>query len=66
MSDAETLKEQLVALRKEHRDLDDLISQLSVEKPYNQIHISRLKKRKLVIKDQIKRIESEILPDIIA
>ena len=66
MSDAETLKEQLVALRKEHRDLDDLISRLTVDKPYNQIYISRLKKRKLMIKDQIKRIESEILPDIIA
>lgn len=66
MSDAETLKEQLAALRKEHRDLDDLISQISIEKPYNQIHISRLKKRKLFLKDQIKRIESEILPDIIA
>ena len=66
MPDSETLKEQLVALRKEHRDLDDLITRVSVEKPYNQIHISRLKKRKLQIKDQIKRIESEILPDIIA
>ena len=66
MSDPEMLEEQLVALRKEHRDIDELISRLSSERPYNQIHISRLKKRKLQIKDQIKRMESEILPDIIA
>ena len=66
MPDSETLKEQLADLRKEHRDLDALITRVSIEKPYNQIHISRLKKRKLQIKDQIKRIESEILPDIIA
>lgn len=66
MSDAETLKEQLAALYKEHRDLDDLIARMSENMPYNQIHISRLKKRKLVIKDRIKWIENEILPDIIA
>ncbi|NBC34876.1 MAG: DUF465 domain-containing protein [Alphaproteobacteria bacterium] len=66
MSDAETLKEELVALRKEHRDLDDLIARMSEDKPYNQIHISRLKKRKLQVKDRIKWIENEILPDIIA
>lgn len=66
MSEPETLEEQLATLRKEHRDIDELISRLSLERPYNQIHISRLKKRKLQIKDQIKRVESEILPDIIA
>lgn len=66
MSDIEKLQEQLAGLKSEHRDLDDVIQQLIERGPYDPLQIQRLKKRKLVLKDQIARIESKLLPDIIA
>jgi len=55
-----------VALQSEHRDLDDVIARIGEEKPFDQLQIQRLKKRKLGLKDEILKIESELLPDIIA
>lgn len=60
------LRARLADLRSEHRDLDDVIMRLSGERPSDQIQIQRLKKRKLRLKDEIMRIESKLLPDIIA
>jgi hypothetical protein len=62
----ERLKRQLAELKSEHRDLDDVIAQISETVPFDQIQIKRLKKRKLMLKDQIARLESRLLPDIIA
>lgn len=64
--DIETLQRKLAELKSEHRDLDDVIVQISETAPFDQIQIKRLKKRKLLLKDQITRIESRLLPDIIA
>ena len=64
--DNERLRQRLEALKSEHRDLDDVIAQLSDAAPFDQIQIKRLKKRKLLLKDQIARVESKLLPDIIA
>jgi hypothetical protein len=64
--DPESLKARLAALRSEHRDLDDVIARLSEHTPFDQLQLQRLKKRKLLLKDQISKIESELLPDIIA
>ncbi|HXC11279.1 MAG TPA: DUF465 domain-containing protein [Stellaceae bacterium] len=64
--DTESLKARLAALRSEHRDLDDVIARLSERTPFDQLQLQRLKKRKLLLKDQISKIESELLPDIIA
>jgi hypothetical protein len=64
--DTEVLKARLAALKSEHRDLDDVIVRLSEHAPFNQLHLQRLKKRKLLLKDQIAQIESRLLPDIIA
>lgn len=64
--DIETLRQKLAALKSEHRDLDDVIAQIGETAPFDQIQIKRLKKRKLLLKDQITRIESRLLPDIIA
>ncbi|MGE0258094.1 MAG: YdcH family protein [Alphaproteobacteria bacterium] len=64
--DVETLKAKLAALRTEHRDLDDVIARIVANGPFDQLQMQRLKKRKLLLKDQISRIESELLPDIIA
>ncbi|WP_114394550.1 YdcH family protein [Oleisolibacter albus] len=66
MTDQQVLKEKLAALRLEHRDLDDVISRLQGQFPVDQLQIQRLKKRKLLLKDMIARIESEMVPDIIA
>ena len=62
----ERLRRWLAALKSEHRDLDDVIAQISDTAPFDQIQVKRLKKRKLMLKDQIARIESNLLPDIIA
>jgi len=50
----------------EHRDLDDVIDRLSHQAPYDQLALQRLKKRKLLLKDLIAKVESQLLPDIIA
>jgi hypothetical protein len=60
------MRVKLEELRSEHRDLDDVIRQLSETSPFNQLQIQRLKKRKLSLKDQIIQLESKLLPDIIA
>ena len=64
--DQEELRRRLEALRSEHRDLDDVIARLSQQGPFDQLQLQRLKKRKLALKDQIARLESGLLPDIIA
>jgi len=64
--DVEALRARLAALTLEHRDLDDVIARISERAPYDQLQLRRLKKRKLALKDQISKIESELLPDIIA
>jgi hypothetical protein len=65
-ADREELSRRLEELKVEHRDLDDVIARLAEDGPFNQLQIQRLKKRKLLLKDQIIRLESELLPDIIA
>lgn len=64
--DTEALKAQLVALKTEHRELDDVIARLAGRAPVDQLELQRLKKRKLLLKDRITQIENQLLPDIIA
>jgi hypothetical protein len=66
MSEQETLRRKLSELKLEHRDLDDVIARLTERKPYDQLQLQRLKKRKLILKDQMLFIEAKLLPDIIA
>ena len=66
MNEKEALLKQLEELRGQHRELDEVISRLAEEAASNQIERQRLKKRKLMLKDQIAVLEDEILPDIIA
>lgn len=54
----------LKELRIAHRDLDDVIARLSVDPLVDQLQLKRLKKRKLVLKDLIDRLESELIPDL--
>ena len=60
------MRVKLEELRTEHRDLDDVIARLTETSPFNQLQIQRLKKRKLALKDQMTKLESKLLPDIIA
>ena len=64
--DVEALKARLEGLKSEHRDLDEAITRLSEQGSFNPVHLQRLKKRKLALKDLIARLESQLLPDIIA
>lgn len=66
MDETEALKKKLLELKKEHRRLDSKIARLADARPFNQLEIQRLKKRKLVLKDRIIKIENDLLPDIIA
>jgi hypothetical protein len=64
--DRDAMRKQLEDLRAEHRDLDDVIARVVEQAPFDQLRVQRLKKRKLLLRDQIQRLESELLPDIIA
>ena len=56
--------EKLRQLRIQHRDLDDVIARLSLDMHVDEIQLKRLKKRKLMLKDQIERFESQMIPDL--
>jgi hypothetical protein len=60
------LKAKLEALKQEHRDLDDVIDMTVANSTVDLLKLTRLKKRKLSIKDEISYIKSKLLPDIIA
>ena len=64
--DLDEMKRRLNEMKVEHRDLDDVIDRLIESAPFDQLQVQRLKKRKLMLKDQILRLESSILPDITA
>ena len=56
--------EKLRNLRIEHRDLDEVIMRLSMDINTDELQMKRLKKRKLMLKDQITRLESQLIPDL--
>jgi hypothetical protein len=53
-------------LEMEHHDLDDIINRLSADRAQDQLQLRRLKKRKLVLKDQIQKLRARLIPNIIA
>ncbi len=60
------IQNQIVLMESEHRDLDSVIERLGEVLPFDQLKLQRLKKRKLVLKDEMAKLRSRILPDIIA
>ncbi len=66
MDDEEELKARLEEMKIEHRDMDVIIEQLLDTPPVDFVRLQRLKKRKLVLRDSIAKIESMLIPDIIA
>ena len=57
------IAQRLAALRLEHRDLDLAIARLQSDGEADDLAVKRLKKRKLQLKDQIARLESDLIPD---
>ena len=67
MIDQEELEAKLAEYRMEHKALDEMIERaLESDQPINLLHMQQLKKKKLWLKDMIQKIESDLLPDIIA
>lgn len=64
--DERELRDELVSLRAEHRQLDLEIVALENSATADQLLVKRLKKKKLILKDRITQIEDRLLPDIIA
>ncbi len=60
------LQHKLDKLKKEDRQLTEEITQLSLGAPPNDVQVYRLKKRRILIKDQIQKIDALLVPDIIA
>ena len=60
------LMQRLVALEVEHRDLDAVIQRLGEHSGHDQLQLTRLKRRKLLLKDQISWLQRQIDPDVLA
>jgi hypothetical protein len=60
------IRQRLQALEVEHHDLDDVIGRLTGDPSLDRLQLQRLKKRKLMLKDQIQRLRTRLIPDIIA
>jgi hypothetical protein len=56
--------QKLRELRIAHRDLDEVIARLSMDIHVDELQLKRLKKRKLMLKDQIMMLESQLIPDL--
>jgi hypothetical protein len=59
-------QQRIVELKMEHRDLDSAIEGLATDPSHDELQLRRLKRRKLLLKDQIARLEREIDPDVLA
>jgi hypothetical protein len=60
------LRVRIAKLRQEHQDLDDAVHALELGVRPDQIQIARLKKKKLGLRDELKQLEDQLTPDIIA
>jgi hypothetical protein len=63
-SDPGEIAHLIAELREEHRDLDEAIARLVTDPRVDQLRLTRMKKRKLKLKDWIAQLESELIPDI--
>lgn len=64
--DEEAIREALIRLQEDHRDLDHAIRALETAPVVDALQIRRLKKRKLALKDRVSHLEDKLTPDIIA
>ena len=66
LTDHDSMLRKLHELRSEHRDLDTVIARIADQGASDQLHLQRLKKRKLLLKDEVSWLESHLIPDSIA
>lgn len=64
LNDPAYLARRLVELKSEHRDLDLLTNRLAADQSIDQLTLTRMKKRKLRLKDEIAWIENKLIPDL--
>ena len=64
MDDTAEISRQLVELRIEHRDLDEAITRMAIDRHCDELQLRRLKKRKLRLKDMIAYLENKLIPDL--
>lgn len=62
--DAEQIRRRIVELQVEHRDLDDAIERLALQSGVDELRLRRMKKRRLLLRDSIARLQMELVPDI--
>ena len=60
------MRVRIARLRQEHQDLDAAVHALEQSQHPDQIQIARLKKKKLILRDEITQLEDQLTPDIIA
>jgi hypothetical protein len=60
------LMQRLVQITLEHRDLDDVIERMSCQRDCSELQLKRLKRRKLLLKDQIAWLQRQLDPDVMA
>ncbi len=63
-TETDAIEARLAELKLEHRDLDDVVQRLMLTPVQDQLQLQRLKKRKLLVKDQIAILERQLTPDI--
>ena len=63
-AEREQLRQRMEALVVEHRDLDDVITRLAQDPMLDQLQLIRMKKRKLLLKDMIAKLSSQLIPDL--
>lgn len=62
--DTAAISRRLIELRQEHRDLDVAIERLAADHASDDLQLRRMKKRKLLLRDTIARLESRMIPDL--
>lgn len=58
------LQQRIVELKLEHRDLDMAIARLELDADHDELQVRRMKRRKLLLKDQVARLERQMDPDV--
>ena len=64
--DRVALQQRLVEVTLEHRDLDTAIARLAADPAHDELQLRRLKRRKLLLKDQMARLSRQLDPDVLA